>query len=51
MTVLTIGDLKDFVDKLPDDFTVEYHDRDDISHVIVDRLVVDLSGKKLILKS
>ena len=51
MTVLTIGDLKDFISKLPDDFSVEYHDNDDISHVIVDQLMVDLSGKKLILKS
>ena len=51
MTVLTIGDLKDFISKLPDDFSVEYHDKDGISHVVVDKLEVDLSGKMLILKS
>ena len=51
MTTLDIGSLKDFISKLPDDFCVEYHDNEDISHVIIDQLMVDLSGKKLILKS
>lgn len=51
MTALDIGSLRDFISNLPDDFSVEYHDKDGISHVIVDQLVVDLSGKKLILKS
>lgn len=51
MTALDIGSLKDFISKLPDDFCVEYHDKDGISHVVVDKLEVDLSGKMLILKS
>ena len=48
--ILTIENLQDFIDKLPTDYTVEYVE-DGISHPISDRLEVDLSGEKLILKS
>lgn len=48
--ILTIGNLKKVIENVPEDFTVEYVN-DGISHPICDILEVDLSGKKLVLKS
>jgi len=50
MTELNIEILKTIVEKIPDDFTVEYA-RGGVSRPICDKVEVDLSGKKLILKS
>lgn len=49
--MLTIGDLKNFISNLPDEYSVEYVDQDGISYPIIDKLEVDLSGEKLIFKS
>ena len=49
--ILTVEELKNFIDNLPGDYCIEYHDKDGISHPINDTLEVDLSGEKLILKS
>ena len=44
MTVLNIEVLKEIVEKLPGDFTVEF---DDLP--VSDKFEVDVSGKKLVL--
>lgn len=45
MSVLNIEVLKEIVEKLPDDFIVEF---DDLP--ISDKFEVDVSGRKLVLK-
>ena len=51
MTALTVDELQNFIGKLPGDYIVEFKDQDNISHMVIDKLEIDLSGKKLILKS
>ena len=45
MSVLNIEVLKEIVEKLPDDFIVEF---DDLP--VSDKFEVDISGRKLVLK-
>lgn len=47
---ITVDVLKEILDRVPGDFEVEYM-KDDISHPISDRVEVDISCKKIILKS
>lgn len=47
---ISVDVLREILDKVPGDFEVEYM-KDDISHPISDRVEVDVSGKKIILKS
>ena len=49
MTALTIEVLKKIVDKLPEDYTVEFDNGENIDP-IGDKLEIDVSMKKLILK-
>ena len=49
MAILTIDVLKKIVENLPDDFTVEYSNNKIISP-INDKVEIDISGKRLILK-
>lgn len=52
MTQLTIRDLKSFIENLPEDYTIEFYNSGcDVNCVVSDKLEVDLSGEKLILKS
>lgn len=49
--MLTIENLKNFIENLPGEYVIEFHDHNGISHPILDKLEVDLSGEKLVLKS
>ena len=49
MAILEISVLKEIIEKVPEDFEVEFDDRDTI-HQISDKVEIDVSGKKLILK-
>lgn len=49
MDVLDIATLKKIIEKVPEDFDVEFNDRKS-THQISDKVEVDVSGKKLILK-
>ena len=51
MTMLTIEDLKNFIDKLPDDYYITFQDKDGTEHQVADKFEVNLSMKKLVLKS
>ena len=50
MAVLDIEVLKGIVEKLPDDFTVEFEDRDGSVSQVSDEVTVKVSEKKLMLK-
>lgn len=50
MSELTIEVLKKIVEKLPDDFTVEFKDRDNTVSTLSDNINVKISEKKLVLK-
>ena len=47
MSELSIEVLKEIVDKLPDDFTVMFNDRE-FDHIVSDKFEVDVSAKKLV---
>lgn len=47
--IITVDVLKEILDKVPGDFEVEFF-RDDISYPICDRIEVDVSGRRIILK-
>ena len=49
MDVLDIATLKKIIEKVPEDFEVEFDDRD-TTHKISDKVEIDVSDKKLILK-
>ena len=49
--ILTVEDLKKFIDSLPGDYDIEYVDQEGNLHPISDKIEVDLSNEKLILKS
>ena len=49
MDVLDIATLKKIIEKVPEDYEIEFNDRD-CNHKISDKFEVDVSGKKLILK-
>ena len=51
MSQLTLKQLIEFSNNLPGEYTIEYVDHKGISHTITDKLEVDLSNEKLILKS
>ena len=51
MTDLTIEDLKNFIDNLPEDYTISFRDEEGLLHSITDSLEIDLSMKRLVLKS
>ena len=50
MEIITIGVLKKVIEKLPDDFTVAYENKTTTTP-ISDKVEIDVSGQKLILKS
>lgn len=50
MAVLDIEVLKEIVEKLPDDFTVEFKDRKGSVSRVSDEVTVKVSEKKLVLK-
>lgn len=49
MAILEISVLKEIIEKVPEDFEIEFNDRD-TTHQISDKVEIDVSGKKLILK-
>ena len=49
MAILEISVLKEIIEKVPEDFDLEFDDRN-ITHQIPDKVEIDVSGKKLILK-
>ena len=49
MDILDIATLKEIIEKVPEDFDIEFNDRN-ITHQISDKVEIDVSGKKLILK-
>ena len=49
MAILEISVLKEIIEKVPEDFEVEFNDLD-TTHQISDKVEIDVSGKKLILK-
>lgn len=50
MSQLTIEVLKEIVGKLPDDFLVEFEDREGSTFQLSDNIGVKVSEKKLILR-
>jgi len=50
MAVLKIEVLKEIVEKLPDDFEVEFKDREDSVFPVSDEITVKIDDKKLVLK-
>ena len=50
MSELNIGTLKEIVEKLPDDFLVEFEDRNRSTVALSDDIRVMVSEKKLILR-
>lgn len=49
--MMTIEVLKKVLEKIPEDFDIEFKDNNNISHVISDEFEVNVSEKKLMLKS
>lgn len=49
MAILEISVLKEIIEKVPEDFSIEFDDRDQI-HSISDKVEIDVSGKKIIFK-
>lgn len=49
MAILTIEVLKNLIENIPDDYTVEYNKEVTIAP-ITDRIEIDISGKRLIFK-
>lgn len=49
MAILTIEVLKNLIESIPDDYTVEY-DKEVTIAPITDRIGIDVSGKRLIFK-
>ena len=50
MSELSIEVLKEIVEKLPDDFIVEFEDRNGSTFTLSDDINVKISEKKLVLK-
>ena len=50
MTALTIEVLKKIIENMPDDFKVEFEDKKNNAVSIDDKVEIDVSLKKLILK-
>jgi hypothetical protein len=50
MTILNIEVLKEIVEKLPNDFEVEFQDRGGVISPVSDEISVKVSEKKLMLK-
>lgn len=51
MSELTIEVLKEIVEKLPDDFIVEFKDRNGSTVTVSDDINVKISEKKLVLRT
>ncbi|WP_405282261.1 hypothetical protein [Methanobrevibacter sp.] len=51
MSELTIEVLKEIVEKLPNDFIVEFKDRNSSTFTVSDDINVKISEKKLILRT
>ena len=49
MDVLDFATLRKIIEKVPEDYKVEFNDRNN-THIISDKFEVDVSEKKLILK-
>ena len=49
MEILDIATLKKIIEKVPEDFELEFNDRKS-THKISDKVEIDVSEKKLILK-
>ena len=49
MTELTVDVLREILTHLPSDFIVEYN-HDAITAPVTDKIIIDVSGKRLILK-
>ena len=49
MAILTIKVLKNLIESIPDDYTVEY-DKEVTIAPITDRIEIDVSGKRIIFK-
>ena len=50
MSELTIEVLKEIVEKLPNDFIIEFKDREGSTFTVSDDINVKISEKKLVLK-
>lgn len=50
MSELTIETLKEIVEKLPKDYSVEFKDRNDATYKVSDDINIKISEKKLVLK-
>ena len=50
MSELTIETLKEIVEKLPNDYLVEFKDRNDATYKVSDDINIKISEKKLVLK-
>ena len=50
MAGLNVEVLCKIIENLPEDFTVEYMSNDGIVHYVSDKVEVDISQKKLVLK-
>ena len=51
MSELTIEVLKEIVEKLPNDFIVEFKDRNGSTFTVSDDIYVKISEKKLVLRT
>lgn len=51
MSELSIGVLKEIVEKLPNDFIVEFKDRNGSTVTVSDDINVKISEKKLVLRT
>ena len=51
MSELTIEVLKEIVEKLPNDFIVEFKDRNGSTFTVSDNINVKISEKKLVLRT
>lgn len=50
MTTLTIGTLKKLIEHMPDDYSVEFKNNNDIISPLSDRVEIDVSNTRVILK-
>ena len=48
--IMTVEVLKKVLDHIPDDYEITFNDKG-IEHIVQDKVEIDVSGKKLVLKS
>lgn len=49
--IITVDVMKEVLDRIPGDFEIVFVDNDEISHFISDKFEVDVSGRRVLLKS